>query len=51
MAPAVKPLARIADTGTISRGKRTFFTRLAFATMLDAAVWVPPKKMSTPPAR
>jgi hypothetical protein len=44
MVPAVNAWPAMLESGTISRGKRTFFTRLAFSTRLDAAACAPPRK-------
>ncbi len=44
MAPAVNQLPVIAASGTIGRGKLTFFTRFALATRLCEADIAPPMK-------
>ena len=44
IAPAVNAFPVMAASGTISRGKRTFVTRLAFATRLRDASCTPPRK-------
>ena len=42
--PAVNACPAMLESGTISRGKLTFFTRLALSTRLDAADCAPPRK-------